>query len=134
MLGDVEACHALGAILATGDHGEALSIRDEARAARWYCRAARKGHPESQYDLGFMLLLGEGVSQDPNEALRWIGAAADAGYSEAMRLLADVYSSGRFGVANNEALAAHWGNKLSAHLAQHPEDRREYERGPAATG
>ena len=128
LLGDVDACHCLGAILATGDHGESLSIRDQVRAARWYSRAARRGHPESQYDLGFMFLLGEGVTQDSEEALRWIGAAADAGYSEAMRLLADLYSSGRFGVASDEALAAHWANRLSAHLEQHPEDLREYER------
>lgn len=123
LLGDLDACHELGASLATGS----LAIKSQRRAAHWYARAACKGHPESQYDLGYMHLLGEGVAQDPEVAVRWLRSAANAGYSEAIRVLADVYASGGHGVAADEAVAAQWATRLADHLARHPEDRRRYE-------
>src|SRR6266478_2952160 len=56
-LGSVNAQRELGVNYATGDW---CGPKDLAEAARWYRLAAGKGHAESQYDLGFMLLLGEG--------------------------------------------------------------------------
>jgi TPR repeat protein len=57
--GDLEAQHDVAAFYATD---ESLGIRDEAEAVKWYSRAAE--HGQSQYDLGFMLLLGEGTKKD----------------------------------------------------------------------
>ncbi len=127
-LDDQCACHALGAILATGDHGQWPEVSDEQAAARWYLRAARRDHAESQYDLGWMLLLGEGTTVDVKAALDWLTAAAESGYSEAIRLLADLYKSGKYGVTPDDALATHWAARLCEHLAKHPEDRRAWER------
>jgi len=71
---------------ATGDG----SRRDDVLAVRWYSRAARRGDPESQYDLGFMLLLGEGVAADRNEARLWLERAAANGHAAAAGLLRDL--------------------------------------------
>src|ERR1700736_2530528 len=57
-LGSVNAQRQLGVMYATGDWS---GPKDLAEAARWYRLAAEKGNAESQYDLGFMLLLGEGA-------------------------------------------------------------------------
>lgn len=125
LLGDLDACHDLGASWATGDLGRGPDFE---RAVGWYRRAAERGHPESQYDLGFMVLLGEGVSKSPSEALRWLEMAAEAGYCEAMRLLVDLYRAGISGVAQDEARADQWAEHLASYLEQHPEHRRAHER------
>lgn len=52
------APHRLGALLATGDGIE----KDDAAAVRWYRRGARRGDADSQYGLGFMIILGEETS------------------------------------------------------------------------
>ncbi len=65
-LGSVNAQRALGVLYATGDWS---GPKDLVEAARWYRLAAEKGHAESQYDLGFMLLLGEGGPKNIEEGL-----------------------------------------------------------------
>lgn len=71
---------------ATGDGAR----RDDALAVRWYSRAAHRGDPESQYDLGFMLVLGEGVAADRAEGCRWLERAAASGHAGAAALLKDL--------------------------------------------
>jgi TPR repeat protein len=61
-LGSVNAQRELGAMYATGDWS---GPKDLVEAARWYRLAAEKGDARSQYDLGFMLLLGEGEENRP---------------------------------------------------------------------
>ena len=87
--GDLYAMHQLGARYATGEGG---CPKDEAEAVRWYTKAADLGHDESQYDLGFMVLLGEGTEKDVEKALWWLEQAAQNGYVYAARLLYDLYS------------------------------------------
>lgn len=127
-LRDACACHNLGAILATGNYGESPDVRDEQSAFRWYSRGATRGDLESQYDLAWMLLLGEGTAPDWGSALTWFTTAARSGHCESIRFLADAYSSGRNGVPVNYSLATYWSDELAKHLEQHPEDRRKYER------
>ena len=128
MFGDLDACYQLGEALSTGElHGTTVKKNDVA-AAWWYARAARKGHSDAQYELGFMYLLGEGVAHNAIEGLRWMSAAAEQGHAEPMRVLADSYGSGKFGVEPDRALAAQWTARLSAHLERRPEDRRQYGR------
>jgi len=75
-LGSLEGQRDLGALYATGDW---TGPHDAVRAAEWYRRAAERGHPDAQYNLGFMYLLGEGVTSDAAEGLRWLRRAADQG-------------------------------------------------------
>jgi TPR repeat protein len=104
-LGSLEAQRDLGALHATGDW---TGPRDSVRAVEWYLRAAERGHPDAQYNLGFMYLLGEGVQANPNEGLRWLRGSADQGHECAIRLLADLYRNGKCGVSADAAEAELW--------------------------
>jgi TPR repeat protein len=56
--------------------GDWSGPKDLAEAARWYRLAAEKGEAESQFHLGYMLLLGEGVPKNLDEGLMWLERAA----------------------------------------------------------
>ena len=49
---------------------------DPVEAARWFRRAAERGHGKSQYRLGLAYLEGKGLPRDPEEAAFWLGLAA----------------------------------------------------------
>ena len=104
-LGSLEAQRDLGALFAKGDW---TGPRDSARAAEWYRRAAERGHPDAQYNLGFMFLLGEGVQTDPDEGLRWLRRSAEQGDEQSIRLLTDLYRNGMYGVAADAVEAQLW--------------------------
>jgi TPR repeat protein len=104
-LGSLEGQRDLGALYATGDW---TGPRDSARAAEWYRRAAERDHEDAQYNLGFMYLLGEGVPKDTKEGLRWLLRAADQGDEMSIRLLADLYQNGHYGVPLDPAEAERW--------------------------
>jgi TPR repeat protein len=104
-LGSLDAQRDLGALYATGDW---TGPCDAVRAAEWYLRAAERGHPDAQYNLGFMYLLGEGVQADPGAALRWLRRSAAQGDEQSMRLLADVYRNGYYGVSADAMEAKLW--------------------------
>jgi len=54
-----------------------LGGKDAAKAIEWYTAAAEQGHAESQYDLGFMLLWGEGTDQNTLKGMEWLIKAAE---------------------------------------------------------
>jgi hypothetical protein len=103
--GSLEAQRDLGALYATGDW---TGPRDAVRAAEWYRRAAERGHPDAQYNLGFMYLLGEGVQTSPSEGLQWLRRSADQGDETAIRLLADLYRNGKYGVPADDEEGRRW--------------------------
>ncbi len=53
--------------------------QDYVQAAKWFKKAAKKGHTRAQYNLGKMYCRGEdeGVTQDYVEALKWFKKAAE---------------------------------------------------------
>ncbi len=57
--------------------------KDLYRAGIWYRRAAEGGCAEAQYQIGVMLLDGEGVTEDSNEGLEWIFRASQADHVKA---------------------------------------------------
>jgi hypothetical protein len=89
--GDLDAQHDLAAFYATD---ELSGLKNEAEAVKWYTRAAEREHALSQYDLGFMLLLGEGTEKDVAKGLWWMEQAVANGWEYAARLLSDVYTRG----------------------------------------
>jgi hypothetical protein len=114
--GSLSAQHDLAAFHATDD---TLGVKDEAEAVKWYTRAAESGHGPSQYDLGFMLLLGEGTEKDVAGGLRWMRKAAANGSTDAARLLSDIYERGLFGVEVSPSKATYWGRRArSAAVAE----------------
>lgn len=68
------------------EHGEGVT-RDQARAARLYCEAARLGDAEAQYNLGWMYANGRGVAHDDALAAYFFNAAAEQGLAHAVQML-----------------------------------------------
>ncbi len=57
------------------------------QAAYLYLQAAKNGNREAQYWVGAMYLDGVGITEDTDEALRWIAASAEQNYQPAKDLL-----------------------------------------------
>jgi len=116
-LGSVNAQRSLGVAYATGDW---IGPRNLVEAARWYRMAAEKGHAASQYDLGFMILLGEGEPKSIDEGLKWLKRAGEQGEPSAVRLLVDCFENGFCDVPSNSAEAAVWRDRLEEHSRLNP--------------
>lgn len=116
-LGSVPAQRELGVSYATGDWA---GPKDLAEAARWYRLAAEIYNAESQYDLGFMLLLGEGTTRNTEEGLMWLERAASQEMPTAFRLLADCYGNGYYEVPVDATKARLWRNRLEEYERLNP--------------
>ena len=57
--------------------------------------AAEQGDAEAQFKLGLMYHLGESVSQEYTEAVRWFRLAAEQGQPEAQNILGVMYDPGK---------------------------------------
>ena len=68
------------------EHGESVP-RSYERALRLYCAAARRGHVQAQYQLGWMYANGRGVARDDVQAAAWFRRAAAKGDLPARRML-----------------------------------------------
>jgi TPR repeat protein len=115
-LGSVNAQRLLGVMYATGDWS---GPKDLAEAVRWYRFAAEKGHAESQYDLGFMLLLGQGAPRNVEEGLNWLERAGELGEYKAFRLLLDCYENGYCDVPVDTAKTAFWRSRAEEYDRLH---------------
>lgn len=61
--------------------------RNEVAAAKLYCRAARYGDAEAQYNLGWMLTNARGIQRNDAEAAHLFAAAAEQGMTQAQNML-----------------------------------------------
>ncbi|RII29027.1 MAG: hypothetical protein CXR31_03925 [Geobacter sp.] len=93
---------ALLEIIGRGSHGEKQDMKLVVQAVR---KAANRGNAAARNTLGFMYLIGDGVSKDPAQEIRWYRAAAAAGDSRASFMLSLMYFHGD-GVPRNLAEAA----------------------------
>lgn len=84
-------------------------IRPEpAAAARTYLRlASTYGHPGAQFALGVMTMKGQGVRKNPQQALKWLMAAARKRHPGAQAYLGDLYWDGKV-VQRDETRAVMW--------------------------
>jgi soluble lytic murein transglycosylase-like protein len=71
------------------ENGEGVE-RDPPRAAELYCKAARLGDAEAQFNLGWMYANGRGVERSDATAAFFFHAAAEQGLDQAVRMLASV--------------------------------------------
>lgn len=81
-------------------------------AAKWFTKAAEKGHAGAQCALGLLYMQGLGVMQDKTEAVKWVRKAAEKGYDKAQYDLGECYSRGE-GVAENKIEALKWYRKAA---------------------
>jgi TPR repeat protein len=105
-LGSRGAQRDLGAFYATGDWG--TGPKDSPRAVNWYKKAAERGHENAEYNLGFMYILGEGMTANVEQGLHWLTLSADHGNKDAMRLLGDLCRNGYYGVPQSIEQAEIW--------------------------
>lgn len=71
------------------EHGDGVP-RDPVRAAQLYCRAARYGDAEAQYNLAWMLTNSRGIERDDAQAAHLFAAAAEQGLTQAQNMLASM--------------------------------------------
>jgi soluble lytic murein transglycosylase-like protein len=71
----------------TYEHGDGVP-RDALRAAELYCRAARHGDAEAQYNLAWMKTNSRGIERNDAEAAHLFAAAAEQGFEQAKNILA----------------------------------------------
>lgn len=71
------------------ENGEGVD-RDPVKAAELYCKAARLGDAEAQFNLGWMYANGRGVERSDANAAFFFHAAAEQGLDQAIRMLATV--------------------------------------------
>ncbi len=64
------------------------TAHDGAAAVRWLTVAARRGEPAAMFILSNMLDAGEGAARDEKAARKWLEAAAELEYPEALQQLA----------------------------------------------
>lgn len=88
-LSRAEQAAALRAEAKSYEHGEGVA-RDPARAVALYCKAARLGDIEAQYNLGWMYANGRGVARDDATAAHFFALAAKQGDRLSQRLLRQV--------------------------------------------
>jgi soluble lytic murein transglycosylase-like protein len=77
------------------ENGEGVE-RDPERAAQAYCRAARLGDAQSQFNLGWMYANGRGVQRSDSAAAFFFHAAAEQGWEQAQRMLDSVGGAPNF--------------------------------------
>lgn len=102
--GDARAQYYLGAMY---QHGHGVP-RDPSTAASWYEKAARQGHTDALFTLGFLLYYGAaGLEANPAAAAPWLDQAAQQGNPVAQHLVARLYRDG-IGLPEDRAMALRW--------------------------
>jgi uncharacterized protein len=102
--GDREAQFLLAEIHYFG-HGS--TEKNDAEAVKYYEQAARQGHVEAMFRLGYLYASGQGVEQSGARAAEWYVRAANGGKLEAAIALAEMYTDGLI-VPGDERRARQW--------------------------
>ena len=77
-IGEVQFC-----LAAQYDAGLMGNAREPIEAAKWYRKAAERGHKDALLRLSDLLLLGDGIAQNNAEAVKWLHKAGEQGVPEA---------------------------------------------------
>ncbi len=101
-------------VAVAGYYKDGIGVKkNPALAERFYHRAARRGQPVAQYELGRMYETGTGVRIDYLKAAEWYRLAAGLGGNrDAQYALGQLYFTGR-GVINDYAAAVPWFRKAA---------------------
>ena len=65
------------------------------KAVQWYNKGAEDGDPEAEYELGYFLCEGPGVTHDIQAGMAWLKKAADQKNQNAMKLMGYLYAEGK---------------------------------------
>jgi len=86
--------------------------QDYSEAAKWYRKAAKRGHACAKHRLGLMYEYSRGVPQDYVEAANWYRKAAEVGNPDGQFSLGLMYEFGR-GVPQDYSEALKWYRNLA---------------------
>jgi len=67
---------------------------DVAQAVTWWRKAAERGEPEAEHNLGLMYYQGKGVKQSYAKAVSYWKTAAEQGFAESQNSLGNLYYNG----------------------------------------
>lgn len=116
-IGDAQSQYALGRFLQRQGR--------MSEAASWYERACESGNQYAQYRLGKMCLLGDGVPEDIERAVRLLSNSANQGNQYAQYVLGKLYLQGKE-VGQDQDAAQYWlmqsanqGNSYAQFLLDH---------------
>lgn len=70
---------------------EKSELLSQDEVVTWFRKTAEQGYAEAQYWLGLCYYLGDGVTQDYNQAVAWYRKAAEQGYANAQESLSVCY-------------------------------------------
>ena len=102
---DSDACSKLFDIY---DNGKAPVKKDHKVAVRWYTICAEQDDVSAQNTIGFMYMMGKGVTKDRDLALYWLKKAAESGSSEAMYHIGDMYENSQCFMEQDMKEAVRW--------------------------
>lgn len=105
--GSSDAAVLVGHILRKGES----ATPNYTEAKRWYDMAAVKGHPDALVALGEMGIREQG-GVTPTDSISYLSRAADSGRTDAMRVLADLYRTGK-GTKADPKQAQYWLEKAA---------------------
>jgi len=86
---------------------------NQKRAFHLFRRAAQRGLPEAQYEVGVVYLEGVGTESNLERACEWFRMGAEQGNPESQCRLGTMYALGQ-GVAQDDRLALEWLKKSAA--------------------
>jgi len=89
--GDAKAQYAVGEMFQKGKG----TVKDAAKAFKWYSKAAQKGNKKAAYKVGRAYLDGKGVSRNYSKAYSWLKKSADKKYVRAEYYLGTMYENGK---------------------------------------
>ncbi len=108
--GDASAQYRLGEAYERGDGVP----QDNVEAVKWYRKAAERGRPDAQRNLGYLYIWGgKGVPANAVEGERWSRKAAEQGDKWAQQQLGFLYNCGMGAVRKDYAEAAKWYRKAA---------------------
>ena len=87
--------------------------RGKARSSSLIKRA-EKGDAEAQFNLGLMMVIGEGVEKDLKKGIEWMEQAATNGYELSAHVLSIIYREGMYGMKPSPSKAAYWNKKAGS--------------------
>ncbi|CAO3635755.1 unnamed protein product [Cunninghamella echinulata] len=88
-------CHFMLGVYASSGLGNTSKEPDQAKAFKYFQKAAMKGLPEAQYNVGLRFLKGHGCEPNMFNAAEFMKMAATQGFQLAQANLANMYLEGR---------------------------------------
>ena len=109
--GNAQSQYELGMAFLSGKLG---GSNVNAKAVKWFRKAAEQNQTEAQIYLGICYAAGLGVTKDEAESIHWWRQAAERNNPKAQSILGSCYADGR-GVRKDEAEAVKWYRRAAEH-------------------